>query len=66
MPVDLVSAPLHGPPQGDGDREHEVIVLACACLIRCPTSAREMALEILQFLDQSVSLDEFGGEAQLA
>jgi hypothetical protein len=48
--VDLVPAPLHGPPQSDSDRKHQIVVLASARLIRRPSRSSEVSAELLQLL----------------
>jgi hypothetical protein len=61
--VYLVPAPLYGPPQCDSDRQHKIVMLAGARLIRRPASGGQVAAKIFQLLVQRVRLAKFSGEA---
>src|SRR5215472_13769812 len=50
-----------GPPHGDGEREHEIIVLAGSCIGGQVTGRGEFATKILQLADQGLG---FGKLAQ--
>ena len=59
-------APLGGSPQGNSDREHEVVMPAGASLVSRSARSRDVATKVLQLLTQGMRLAQLGGEAQLA